>query len=125
MGCQTRDGNLHDFFWHENQAWPPSLSTAGKLHLCSKRDILFCLEDRTNTNLETTLVTAVVRDGADIVQLLKPEQAKTFNEYADKDFIPSLLSQLRNGTRLDLVWDRCIADNLKGAARAKHGKGVC
>ena len=70
------------------------------------------------------MVTAVVLDGADIVQLLKPEQAKTFNEYTDKDFIPSLLSQLRNGTRLDLVWDRCIADNLKGAARAKHGKGV-
>ena len=28
IGCQTRDGNLDDFFRHENQACPPSLSAA-------------------------------------------------------------------------------------------------
>lgn len=33
IGCQTRDGNLEEFFLHENQACPPSLSVAGKLHL--------------------------------------------------------------------------------------------
>ena len=32
IGCQTRDGNLDEFFRHENQSCPPSLSVAGKLH---------------------------------------------------------------------------------------------
>ena len=34
------------------------------------------------------------------------------------------MSQFRNATRLDLVWDRYVEDSLKGTARAKRGKGV-
>ena len=30
-GCQTREGNLEEFFRHENQAYPPALSNGGKL----------------------------------------------------------------------------------------------
>ena len=45
IGCQTRDGNLAEFFQHENQAWPPALSDGGKLRLGTKSDMLTCLED--------------------------------------------------------------------------------
>ena len=31
IACQTRDGNLEEFFTYENQPWPPSLSELGEL----------------------------------------------------------------------------------------------
>ena len=42
VACQVRDGNLEEFFSHENQSCPPSLSDGGKLRLGKKPD---CLED--------------------------------------------------------------------------------
>lgn len=40
IGCQTRDGNLEEFFCHENQAYPPALSDCGNLYLGTKSDQL-------------------------------------------------------------------------------------
>ena len=56
--------------------------------------------------------------------LLKPEAAKNFADYATNIFIPYVDSQLRNVSRVDLVWDVYIEDSLKNATREKHGKGV-
>ena len=39
ISCQTRDGDLDDFFSYENQACPPSLSSMGKLKLRKKSDM--------------------------------------------------------------------------------------
>ena len=36
MACQTRGGNLQEFFRHENQPWPPSLAHLGDLRSGSK-----------------------------------------------------------------------------------------
>ena len=52
IGCQTRDGNLEEFFRHENQATPPSLSDGGNLHLGCKSDLRICLEDLCETKTE-------------------------------------------------------------------------
>ena len=40
IGCQTRDGNLEEFFRHENQACPPALSDGESLRLGTKSDLL-------------------------------------------------------------------------------------
>ena len=45
VASQFRDGNLDEFFSHENQPCPPSLSDRGKFKLGTKSDILRCLED--------------------------------------------------------------------------------
>lgn len=45
IACQTRDGNLDEFFKHENQPWPPSLSTLGDIRAGTKTDPLVCLTD--------------------------------------------------------------------------------
>lgn len=124
ISCQTRDGNLEEFFRHENQACPPSLSDGGKLHLGAKSDLLACLEDLSEPQSEAPSVTSVVLDGAVIVQMLKPGAAKTFRDYADMVFLPYISGQLRHVTRLDLVWDSYVVDSLKATARAKRGKGV-
>ena len=124
IGCQTRDGNLEEFFRHENQACPPSLSAAGKLHLGNKSDMLVCLEGLSEAQSEAPKVTNAVIDGAAIVQMLKPGAAETFEEYARQVFIPYISRQLHHVSRLDLVWDSYVVDTLKATARAKRGKGV-
>ena len=40
VSCQVRDGYLDEFFRHENQAYPPSLSQFGQLRRGSKSDLL-------------------------------------------------------------------------------------
>ena len=40
IACQTREGNLEEFFKHENQPWPPSLSMLGQLRGGTKADLL-------------------------------------------------------------------------------------
>ena len=124
IGCQTRDGNLDEFFRHENQACPPSLSAAGKLNLGTKSDMLECLAGLSEAQSEAPKVTNVVIDGAVLVQMLKPGAAETFKEYAHRVFIPYISEQFRHVSRLDLVWDNYVVDSLKATARAKRGKGV-
>ena len=70
--CQTRDGNLEDFFQHENQAWPPALSDGGRLRLGTKNDILTCLDDLSPSQTKTHDDTCIVLDGAAIIQMMKP-----------------------------------------------------
>jgi len=47
ISCQTRDGNLDEFFCYENQESPPALSDGGNLHLGTRSDILSltCFEE--------------------------------------------------------------------------------
>ena len=44
IACQTREGDLENFFRHENHAYPPALSLHGKLRLGTKADLTGCLE---------------------------------------------------------------------------------
>ena len=122
IGCQTRDGNLEEFIRHENQQCPPALSDGGRLCLGSKSDLLVCLEGQAEPQSEAPTVTAVVLDGAVIVQMLKPGTAKTFDEYAQQVFIPYVVRQLQHVSRLDLVWDSYRADSLKASTREQRGK---
>ena len=124
ISCQTRDGNLEEYFRHENQACPPALSDGESLHLGTKSDLLKCFEGFSSAQSEVPDTTCLVLDGAVIVQMLKPAVAKNFDDYAQDVFIPYLSSKLQTVSRLDLVWDRYIADSLKGSARSKRGEGV-
>ena len=56
--------------------------------------------------------------------MMKPAAAKTFDEYAQQVFIPYISSQLRNVSRVTLVWDTYNDNSLKGTARAKRGNGI-
>ncbi|KAJ8394425.1 hypothetical protein AAFF_G00046360 [Aldrovandia affinis] len=122
IGCQTRDGNLEEFFRHENQACPPALSDGGSLCTGTKYDLLTCLEEVSDAKTETPVTTCIVLDGAAIVQMLKPSASKTFEEYAQQIFIPYMSTKLQTVSRLDLVWDTYLADSLKGSTRAKRDK---
>jgi len=123
VSCQTRDGNLDQFFSHENQAAPPSLSLGGKIRFGTKSDLLHCIQPDVSSP-PAPHVDAVFLDGAAVVQILNPGTAKTFQDYADTVFVPYGKSQLNKTTRLDIVWDVYIPDSLKATTRDKRGKGI-
>ena len=84
--------------------------------------MLVCLENYSKSQSEAPKVTSIIIDGAAIVQMLKPGGVETFEEYAQKVFLPYISKQLEHVTRLDLVWDMYVADTLKATARAKTRK---
>jgi len=79
-----------------------------------RRETLFC-----------PTLSKFLDEGLVIVQMLKPATVKNFDQYASQIFIPYILSQFQKASCIDLVWDRCIENTLKSAARAKRDKGVC
>ena len=68
IACQSRDGNLQDFFEHENQACPPPLSQLGKLRSATKASILGCLESNcAAARGEAPRADVTILDGAVVV----------------------------------------------------------
>ncbi|GFO12519.1 hypothetical protein PoB_003902400 [Plakobranchus ocellatus] len=124
IACQTRDGNLDNFFKHENHAYPPSLSLLGKLRFGTKSDLVECLEKYCTSCGEASFVDVIILDGAAVINMLKPTGIKTFQEYADHIFLPFIKAQLRNVTRIDIVWDVYLKDSLKSTTREIRGRGI-
>ena len=124
VACQIRSGNLEQFFCHENQSFPPSLSACGQINQGSKSDLIGCLEE-VNDAVVTSKpkVDAVILDGAAVVHFLKPGASVTFADYSNDVFCPYISSQLQEVSRVDIVWDRYFGDSLKAASRAKRGRG--
>ena len=96
IATQTRDGDFDNFFKHENHAYPPSLSLLGKLQFRTKSDLVECLE-----KLCTSCGEAPV---ADVIK---------FQDYATHVFLPFNKAQVRNVTRIDIIWDVYLEDSLK------------
>ena len=75
ISCQTREGDLGDFFRHENQPWPPSLSHHGQLRQGNKAELVRCLQGTTEVSAESPQVDVKIFDGAVVVQMLHPKTA--------------------------------------------------
>ena len=124
VSMQSHEGDLKEFFAHEIQSFPPSLSDLGKLHLTSaKSDLLKCIGQPELSDPPSTYECTML-DGAVIVHFLPTNLVNTFEEYADKVFIPYLFKQLEDSIRLDLVWDIYLPNSLKESTREKRGKDV-
>ena len=72
IGSLARQGDLHNFFKHENHKCPPSLSDMGQLRQGAKSDLLECIEACSSPSQDIPIVDAMILDGAAIVHLLKP-----------------------------------------------------
>lgn len=123
VATQSRDGDLDEFFAHEIQSFPPSLSDFGKLHLPSKKSDLLEQLCRTDETEHPPAFDCKVLDGAVTAHSLPTSAVSTFNEYADKVFLPYLERQLQTSSRIDVVWDKYVSDSLKECTREKRGKG--
>ena len=69
-------------------------------------------------------ISAIILDGAAIVQMLKPIGVTTFEQYAQDIFKPYIMLQLNAVDRVDIVWDTYKVDSLKSSIREKRGKGI-
>ncbi|KAK3728106.1 hypothetical protein QZH41_014263 [Actinostola sp. cb2023] len=125
ISCQTREGNLDNFFEHENQGCPPSLSKLGKLLLPSKKsELAECLQSFTTPQSKMPDdVDAIIVDGAVVVNMIKPRSQRTFADYSTQSFLPYVQSQLRHVKRVDIVWDEYFETSLKATTRDKRGLG--
>ena len=124
IACQSRDGNLEEFFKYENQPFPPSLAQGGKIREGQKSDLVRCMERLVESKADAPQVEATIIDGAVIVQILKPGMAATFKEYADFVFKPYVFKQLEAVKRVDVVWDVYREDSLKSTTRERRGAGT-
>lgn len=126
IACQSRESDLDEFFRHENQACPPSLSQRGSLRFGSKSDLLTCFSTLSSPTKDVSEldVDCCVLDGAVIVQMLNPGGSRNFEEYVKTIFLPYLQSVLSKVQRLDIVFDRYIKNSLKSTAREKRGSGT-
>ena len=122
IGCQSRDGNLDDFFSHENQPNPPSLYCMGKLRQGNESDRLSFIN--THDTLEKPKVQVKIVDGAALVNIVKPINCQTFGDYFAKIVFPFLKNATGDVERLDVVWDQYFPDSLKNSTREKRGQGV-
>lgn len=91
---QNRDRDLEEFFAHEIQSFPLSLSDLGKFHQPNtKSDLLKCFEQSVLSDPPSSY-DCIVFDGAVIVHCLPTKVVGTFNEYAEKVFIPCISKHL-------------------------------
>ncbi|KAK3737069.1 hypothetical protein QZH41_013876, partial [Actinostola sp. cb2023] len=123
IACQSRDGNLEEFFKFENQPWPPSLSQMGELRGGQKSDLVKCLQSVVTPATEQPTLDAIILDGAVIVQMLNPGTVRTFEEYCETVFGPYIARHIQSVKRVDLVFDDYQEDSLKKAARERRGTG--
>ena len=120
-----RQGDLQEFFSHENHSWPPSLSVHGKLRLPNcKSELLSCLSEGISDVPDLPIFDAKVFDGAVVIHSLSKGDAVTFADYSSQVFIPWTLRELTACPRIDIVWDVYKSDSLKEATRQKRGRGI-
>ena len=90
IAMQSRAGDLKEFFSREIQSFPPSLSEFGKLHLPSmKSELLKCFQLPTQPDAPSPYDCKIL-DGTLIVHCLPTSGIVTFDDYAEKVFIPYL-----------------------------------
>ncbi|MGH0183807.1 UNVERIFIED_CONTAM: hypothetical protein FKN15_012895 [Acipenser sinensis] len=61
--------------------------------------------------------------GAAIINMLKPGASKTFQDYAQKVFLPYVKQQLQHVSRVDIIWDEYVPDSLKAMTCSKQDRG--
>ena len=123
VASQCRDGNLNEFFSHENQPRPLSLSARGNPKLGAKSRFVRCLEDATEEQHDvTSSVDVIVLDEPAMLRLLKLAAGGTFREYTQDAFLSYVEHQLRQGHRIYVLYDNYRPDSLKVETLDTRGK---
>ena len=125
VACQARDGDLDNFFAHENYACPVSLSEYGKLRKSSaKSDFLQCLNYIVKPSLLPPNVAAKIIDAAAFVNINKPKTSERFGQYYSEEIPWKVQQQLGDLKRFYFVLDTCKIDSIKGHTREGRAIGV-
>ena len=126
IACQNRDGDLQQFFSHENQSTPPSLSQGNCLRSGNKAGLLKYLKSKNRDIYIKDIFQADIAliDGATLVNMFRPDTKSTFDEYVKNKILPSISKILSSVTRVDIVFDVYRDYSLKDLTRIHRGQGV-
>ena len=124
IASQTREGDVYEFFRHENEPIPPALSNEGLIRTGKKCDLLDCLPSNETTSNDSPKVDAKVFNGPAVVHYLQSGTCATFDDYANDVFVPYMVNELSKVSRVDIVWDIYRPDSLKGTTRERRGTGT-
>ena len=84
VACQSRDGDLENFYMHENHLYPPSISEYGKFQKClTKSNFLVCLNGLAQSIYDPPNIEMKVIDGAAFVNMNPPTTSNTYGQYCD------------------------------------------
>ena len=86
ISCQSRNGNLDEFFKHENQAWPPALSKLGQLRSETKAHLISCLQAQKPASTCSSSETAEVPPA--IADEFASAPAEILDDLIESDSIP-------------------------------------
>ena len=67
ISCQNRECDLHEFFRHENQPFPASLSDGGRLHVCQKSQLAVVLEGKVTLPDVQPVTDVIIIDGSALI----------------------------------------------------------
>ena len=117
MSLQARpEADMLEFFSHENQRDPPSLSENGKIYQSAKSDLIDCLPGMVKPGKNPAARKAtVLLDMPAIIHMVSPKKASTFVEYSPKHLVPFIDAQVRETavTSVHGVWDVYKEQRLK------------
>ena len=124
VACQSREGDLDNFFSHENHAYPIAISEYGELRKCTaKSDFLQILEEIREPTYDSPSVDVKIVDGAAFVHMNAPKACKNYGEYCD--VLQQKIRLLANNVlRLDMVFDMYEEKSIKSQTRQRRGHGV-
>ena len=74
--------DMEEFFSHENQRHPPSISENGDLYTGTKADLLQCFEELSTPLKTSPKCDAIVVDGMVMINMLVPDSS-TQNTFGD------------------------------------------
>lgn len=124
ISCQVRECDLQDFFRHENQAAPASLSDGGKLHTSQKSQLTEILQTKVTLPDREPYGDVIIIDGSALINAVPPRSSKPFKDYAKEDILPKVESYGAKYNRVDIVFDVYKKSSLKSETRSKRGRGI-
>ena len=86
----------------------------------SKSDLPKCFHQHSNAYEKEPNVDVIAVNGTAVINMLEPEQFKTFKDYATAVFLPCVQNRLRKVQHIDVSWDNYFNDSLK----AEHEKNM-
>lgn len=124
ISCQRREYDLIDFFQHENNPFPASLSDNGQLHVTNKSQLAEILVSKVKIPDLEPASDAIVIDGSALVNALVQRASKTFDHYTLQDVITAVKAYATKYKHVDIIFDVYILSSLKAEARTKRGLGM-
>ena len=110
-------------FKHESSEYPPSLTRNGRMYHGTKSEIIDCIAPMNSIDCAPNTSCAVL-DGPVLVQMLRPGNANTIQDYITDRIHPYILKWFDRNQRIDIVWDVYSKSSLKSSLREQRGNGI-